>query len=211
MPLAGQPMAPDAELRSVAPVSSTDDDPRVVPNAVSGSQALASVAQQSERAGSEAVLEDAEVQRAMQRIEELKRQAELLARERHAKAQQVAAERRARERLEHSARAERERTRAAERAIAAGRESLAEELQRPLPDDTAPPNAKDNAPLPALQLPPAQTSKLAESAQHDAATPPNPQGTLPGRPVAAAAARQDDRFVPNPCHGPTAKFMTTCF
>ena len=179
MPLAGQPMAPDAELRSVAPVSSPDDDPRMVPGAVSGPLAVTSVAQQPELAGGEASREDFEVQRAMQRIEELKRQAELLARERRATAQQLAAERRARERLEHSARAERERIRAAERALAAGRESFAEELQRPLPDDTA--------------------------------TPPNPQGTLSGRPTAAAAARQDDRFVPNPCNGPTAKFMTTCF
>jgi hypothetical protein len=204
-------MAPDAELRSAAPVASPDDNPRLVASAVSGPQAVASVAQQPELAGGEAAREDAEVQRAMQRIEELKRQAELLARERRATAQQLAAERRARERVEHSARAERERIRAAERAIAAGRESLAEELQRPLPDDTAAPKANDNAPLPALQVPPAQTSKLAELAQDKARTPPNPQGTLTGRPAAAAAPRQDDRFVPNPCNGPTAKFMTTCF
>ena len=211
MPPGGQTMAPDADLRSVTPVASPDDNPRMVANAVSGPQAVASVAQQPELAGGEAAREDAEVQRAMQRIEELKRQAELLARERRATAQQLAAERRARERLEHSARAERERIRAAERAIAAGRESLAEELQRPLPDDTAAPKANDNAPLPALQVPPAQTSKLAELAQDKARTPPNPQGTLTGRPAAAAAPRQDDRFVPNPCNGPTAKFMTTCF
>jgi type II secretory pathway predicted ATPase ExeA len=211
MPLAGQPMVPDAELPSVAPVSSPDEDPRMLPSAVSGSQAVASVVQQPERAAGEAALEDAEVQRAMQRIEELRRQAELLARERRATAQQVAAERRARERLEHSARAERERIRAAERAVAAGRESLAEELQRPLADHTAPPNANDNMPLPVLQVPPAQTSERAGAAQDDAATPPDPEGTLSGRRAAAAAPRQDDRFVPNPCNGPTAKFMTTCF
>ena len=139
------------------------------------------------------------------------RQAERLARERRATAQQLAAERRARERLEHSARAERERIRAAERAVAARHEWLAEELQRPLPDDTAQPNANDNAPLPAVQAPPAQRPKLAGSAQGDPATPPNPDGPLPGRPAAAAAPRQGDRFVPNPCNGPTAKFMTTCF
>ena len=46
MPLAGQLTAPAAEPRSAAPVSSPDDDPGVVPIAVSGPQTVASAARQ---------------------------------------------------------------------------------------------------------------------------------------------------------------------
>ncbi len=211
MPLAGRPTALDPGAESLAAISLPGDDAQVPPSAVAEPQAVASVAQHAGLAGLATSRDDVALQREMERIDELKRQAGRLARERRAAAQQLAAERRARERFERSARAERERIRTAERGLADVAAERGWEFNRSMRDDTAQPAAHPGAPQPTLQRTPAQTAKFADSAQDGSATAANHGGTFYRQPAAAAAKRRDDRFVPNPCDGPTARFMTTCF
>jgi hypothetical protein len=145
------------------------------------------------------------LQREAQHIARLQAESRRLEEERRAAERQLAAQREARLALERKARLERERIRDAKKVVekvAEERAGVTARLDATL--DTLAPGAPAEPvhAAPVTSSPPPQEAAVAE-AKNSAA--PAGQSRDDG-PVAESAS-----FLANPCNGPTARFMSTCF
>jgi type II secretory pathway predicted ATPase ExeA len=147
--------------------------------------------------------QDAELERAALRLQELQRETQRLLSERRMAGRELEAERRVHELAQARVQLERERIRVVRRSVAdisAVQRREADKLERLSQQNVveAPavtPGRPEAAPLASFQV------------ENATALSPPPLAPHQGQ----SASPQRDGFLPDPCKGPTASFMTTCF